>query len=76
MCFAVITQMNSLTNLNKYEERIQLKVMMYRGIIGSMLYLTTSRLDIMLFVCICAGFQYGHNQSHYLAGKSILKYLK
>ena len=29
----------------------------YRSMIGSLLYLTTSRLDIMFSVCICARFQ-------------------
>ena len=28
----------------------------YRGMIGSLLYLTTSRLDIQFVVCLCARF--------------------
>ena len=29
----------------------------YRGLIGSLLYLTTSRVDIMFVVCLCARFK-------------------
>ena len=29
----------------------------YRGMIGSLLYLTASRLDILFSVCLCARFQ-------------------
>ena len=31
----------------------------YRGMIGSLLYLTASRPDIMHSVCLCARFQSG-----------------
>ncbi|KAJ9556867.1 LOW QUALITY PROTEIN: hypothetical protein OSB04_011481 [Centaurea solstitialis] len=41
----------------------------YRAIIGSLLYLTASRPDIMFVTCVCA-------QSHLGAVKRILKYLK
>jgi hypothetical protein len=29
---------------------------MYRSMIGSLLYVTTSRLDVMFSVCMCARF--------------------
>jgi len=48
----------------------------YRGLIRSLLYLTTSRSDIMFFVCLCARFQAKPKESHYMAVKRILKYLK
>jgi len=48
----------------------------YRGLIGSLLYLTTSRLDIMFSVCMCVRFQSHPKESHFKAGKRILKYLK
>nr|KYP35691.1 Retrovirus-related Pol polyprotein from transposon TNT 1-94 [Cajanus cajan]KYP38474.1 Retrovirus-related Pol polyprotein from transposon TNT 1-94 [Cajanus cajan] len=49
---------------------------MYRGIIGSLLYLTASRPDIMYSVCVCARFQSKPKESHLKAVKKILKYLK
>jgi len=48
----------------------------YKGLIGSLLYLTTSRLNIQFGVCLCARFQSNPNESHFKAAKQILKYLK
>ena len=48
----------------------------YRGLIGSLLYLTASRPDIMFSVCMCARFQANLKESHFKARKRILKYLK
>jgi len=48
----------------------------FRGLIGSLLYLTASRPDITFVVCICARFQANPKESHFNAAKRILKYLK
>ena len=48
----------------------------YRGLIGSLLYLTTSRPNIMFVVCLCARYQTNPKESHFKAAKRILKYLK
>src|SRR5919202_442075 len=48
----------------------------YRGMIGSLLYLTASRPDIMFSVCLCARFQESPKQTHYEAVKRIFRYLK
>jgi len=48
----------------------------YRGFIGSLLYLTASRPDIMFSVCMCTRFQSNPKESHFKAGRRILKYLK
>jgi hypothetical protein len=44
--------------------------------IGSHLYLTTTRTDIQFFVCLCAHFQASPRTSHWLAVKRILRYLR
>ncbi|XP_070040515.1 secreted RxLR effector protein 161-like [Nicotiana tomentosiformis] len=49
---------------------------MYRGIIGSLLYLTASRPDIVFSVGLCARFQSNPKESHPKAAKRILRYLK
>ncbi|XP_021729788.1 uncharacterized protein LOC110696745 [Chenopodium quinoa] len=49
---------------------------MYRGMIGSLLYLTTSRPDISFSVGLCAGFQANPKESHLKAVKRILRYLE
>ena len=49
---------------------------MYRGMIGSLLYLTASRPDIMYSVCLCDRFQSCLKESHLGVVKQILRYLK
>jgi len=44
--------------------------------IGSLLYLTASRLDILFSVCLCARFQSDPRESHLTTVKKIFKYLK
>ena len=48
----------------------------YRDTIGSLLYLTTNRPDIMYNVCLCARFQTCLKESHLNAVKRIFRYLK
>ena len=48
---------------------------LYRGMIGSLLYLTASRLDIMFCVCLCARFQACPKESFLIALKCIFRYL-
>ncbi|XP_070002364.1 secreted RxLR effector protein 161-like [Nicotiana tabacum] len=46
------------------------------GIIGSILYLTASRPDIVFSVGLCARFQSNSKESHRKAAKRILRYFK
>ncbi|KAI3697255.1 hypothetical protein L6452_30136 [Arctium lappa] len=48
----------------------------YRSMIGSLMYLTASRPDIMFPVCVCARFQVRPTQSHFQVVKRIFRYLK
>nr|GEW12832.1 hypothetical protein [Tanacetum cinerariifolium] len=48
----------------------------YRLMIGSLMYLTSSRPDIMFAVSACAHFQVTPNASHLHAVKRIFRYLK
>nr|GEV03719.1 uncharacterized mitochondrial protein AtMg00810-like [Tanacetum cinerariifolium] len=48
----------------------------YRSMIGSLMYLTSSRPDIMFAVYACACFQVTPKVSHFHAVKRIFKYLK
>jgi len=47
----------------------------YRGMIGSLLYLTSSRPSILFAVGLCARFQTAPKESHYTAVKRIFRYL-
>nr|GEY27629.1 hypothetical protein [Tanacetum cinerariifolium] len=48
----------------------------YRSMIGSLMYLTSSRPDIMFAVCACARFQVTLKALHLHAVKRIFRYLK
>nr|GEW48383.1 copia protein [Tanacetum cinerariifolium] len=48
----------------------------YRSMIGSLMYLTSPKLDIMFVVCACAHFQVTPKASHLHAVKRIFRYLK
>ncbi|GJZ31689.1 putative ribonuclease H-like domain-containing protein [Tanacetum coccineum] len=62
--------------LVKDEDADDVDVYLYRSMIGSLMYLTTSRPDIMFAVCACARFQVTPKTSHLLAVKRIFRYLK
>jgi hypothetical protein len=49
---------------------------LFRSMIGSLLYLTASRLDILFRVCLCARFQSDPRESHLTAVKTNFRYLK
>jgi hypothetical protein len=59
--------------LNKGGKSVDQKA--YQSMIGSLLYLCASRLDIMLSVCMCAKFQSDPKDCYLVAIKRILRYL-
>ncbi|KAI3807431.1 hypothetical protein L1987_23359 [Smallanthus sonchifolius] len=61
-------------HLNKDEKDVDCRL--YHGMIGSLMYLTASRPDIMFAVCLCSRFQSQPNESHMIAVKRIFRYLK
>ncbi|GKC03117.1 hypothetical protein Tco_0994727 [Tanacetum coccineum] len=62
--------------LVKDEDGVDVDVHVYRSMIGSLMYLTASRPDIMFAVCACARFQVTPKASHLNAVKRIFRYLK
>ncbi|GJV44041.1 putative ribonuclease H-like domain-containing protein [Tanacetum coccineum] len=73
---AAITPMETKSPLTKDEEAFDVDVHLYRSMIGSLMYLTASRPDIMYAVCVCSRFQVTPKTSHLNAVKRIFKYLK
>ncbi|GKC25875.1 putative ribonuclease H-like domain-containing protein, partial [Tanacetum coccineum] len=70
------TPMETSKPLHKDAEAEDVDVHLYRSMIGSLMYLTASRPDIMFAVCACARFQATPKGSHLYAVKRIFRYLK
>ncbi|KAI3772432.1 hypothetical protein L6452_03618 [Arctium lappa] len=73
---AMKTPMAPPLTLNKDPSGKPVNVTAYRGMIGSLLYLTASRPDIMYSTCLCARYQSEPKESHLIAVKRIFRYLK
>ncbi|GJS85803.1 putative ribonuclease H-like domain-containing protein [Tanacetum coccineum] len=70
------TPMETQKPLLKDEDGKEVDVYLYRSLIGSLMYLTSSRPDIMFAVCACARYQVNLKVSHLHAVKRIFRYLK
>ena len=75
-CKVATTPMSTSCYLSVDEAGTTVDQTKYKGLIGSLLYLTASRPDIMFVVCLCVKFQSSPRESHFKAAKRILKYLK
>lgn len=75
-CKAMYTPMGSRTYVDQDKSGVSIDIIKYQVMIGSCLYFTTSRHDIMFNVCLCARFQANPKESHLIAVKMIMKYLK
>ncbi|GKG07747.1 hypothetical protein Tco_0330716, partial [Tanacetum coccineum] len=58
------------------EDGEKVDVHMYRSMLGSLMYFTSSRPDIMFVVCACARYQVNPKVSHLHAVKRIFRYIK
>ena len=75
-CKLMTTPMHPTCNLSKEDNGTKVDQKLYRGMIGSLLYLTASRPDILFSVCLCARFQSDPRESHLTDVKRIFRYLK
>ena len=70
---AMKTPMARPLTLEKNSNGKSVNVTLYRGMIGSLLYLTTSRPDIMYSTCLCPCYQDDPKESHLTAVKGIFR---
>ncbi|XP_050888631.1 secreted RxLR effector protein 161-like [Lathyrus oleraceus] len=70
-----ITSAATHVKVTKDEKGVHVDQSLYRSMIGSMLYLTSSRPDITLFVGVSARYQTKPKSSHLTQVKRILKYV-
>ena len=62
--------------LSKYDEYLKVDHTMFRSMIGSLLYVTSRRPDVMQAIGLVERFQSAPKETHVTVVKSILKYLK
>ncbi|GJX71306.1 putative ribonuclease H-like domain-containing protein [Tanacetum coccineum] len=70
------TPMETNKALTKDEDGKDVDIHLYRLMIGSLMYLTSSRPDIMFSVCACSRFQVQPKVFHLNVVKRIFRYLK
>ncbi|GJU99611.1 putative ribonuclease H-like domain-containing protein [Tanacetum coccineum] len=70
------TPMETQKLLLKDKDGEEVDVHLYRSMIGSLMYLTSSRPDIMFAVCACTRYQVDPKVSHLYAVKRIFRNLK
>jgi len=75
-CKEMNTPMHPTCTLSKEDQGPKVDQKPYRGMIGSLLYLTASRPDILFSVCLCARFQSDPREPHLTVVKRIFRYLK
>jgi hypothetical protein len=75
-CKPVITPMQTSCMLIKDDNSKSTDQRQYRSMIGSLLYVITSRPDVMQAVGLVAQFQATPKESHVLVVKRIFRYLK
>ena len=72
----VSTPMIKGCKLSKDHEYLDADHTMYRSMIGSLLYVTTTRPDVMHVVGLVARFQSAPKETHVVVVKIILRFLK
>jgi hypothetical protein len=72
----VSTPMSTTTSLDPDENDKNIDQREYKSMIGSLLYLTTTRLDIQFTVCLRVRFQSFPHSSHWTTVQRNLRYLK
>ncbi|KAJ0801006.1 putative RNA-directed DNA polymerase [Helianthus annuus] len=75
-CKAVSTPMEYGIRLSKQDPEEEMDSHLYRSLVGSLMYLTNTRLDIMFAVNKISQFMEQPKRSHWEAGKRILRYVK
>jgi len=75
-CKVMNTPMHPTCTLSKEDTGSTVDQKLYRGMVGSLLYLTASRPDILFSVCLCARFPSDPRESHLTVVKRIFRSLK
>nr|GEV18543.1 retrovirus-related Pol polyprotein from transposon TNT 1-94 [Tanacetum cinerariifolium] len=75
-CDSIYTRMVEKNKLDEDLQGTPVDATLYHNMIGSLMYLTSSRPDLIYAVCLCAWYQAKPTAKHLNAVKRILRYLK
>ncbi|KAJ9561389.1 hypothetical protein OSB04_006549 [Centaurea solstitialis] len=75
-CHSIGTPMATGNSIGPDQKGKDVDLRNYRSMVGSLMYLTASRPDIMFATCVCARYQAKPKESHLAAVKRIFRYLK
>ncbi|GJW21825.1 retrovirus-related pol polyprotein from transposon TNT 1-94, partial [Tanacetum coccineum] len=73
---SIDTPLVEKSKLDEYLQGKKVNATLYRGMIGSLMYLTSSRPGLINAVCLCARYQAKPTEKHLQAVKRIFRYLK
>ena len=75
-CKSTSTLMNQKEKFSKGDGAEKIDESKYRSVIGCLMYLTTTRLDIMFIVTLLSIFMHCASEVHFQAAKRIVRYIK
>ena len=75
-CKSVATSLVVNEKLTKEDGSKQVDATLYRSLVGSLLYLTATRPDIMFATSLLSRFMHNPSQTHFGAAKRVLRYVR
>ncbi|GKD88938.1 retrovirus-related pol polyprotein from transposon TNT 1-94 [Tanacetum coccineum] len=76
LCDPVDTPMVDRLNLDEVPLGIPVDQTRFRSMVGSLMYLTASRPDLVFTICMCARYQASPTKKHLKALKRVFRYLR
>ena len=74
-CKPIVTPIETGTKLSKEDDGSKIDPRMYKRLVGSLMYLTATRHDIMFAASLISRFMETPKSTHWQAGKRILRYM-
>ena len=67
----MFTPLTTSEKLSKNDNSKKMDVSLYRNLIGNLLYLTTSKLDILFIVSVISSFMHSPSERHFSVAKRV-----
>ncbi|XP_058761096.1 secreted RxLR effector protein 161-like [Vicia villosa] len=64
------------SKIHKDEEGVKVNITLYKQLVGSMMYVTATRPDVMYAISLISRYMFMPTELHFAAAKRILRYLK